>query len=116
MYIGPLKANGKPKHKHEIRQQVHSQLKVLWSQPPLHECHSYYEVGKDNKSVDLNRRIGAFRFVPLVSPAVKLVCHLEMLLLRPESPGAIVTQAGDIDNRTLLSKKIRFLDESSRFS
>jgi hypothetical protein len=34
-----------------------------------------------------------------VSQTIHLVCDLEITLLRPEAPGAVITQSGDIDNR-----------------
>jgi len=40
-----------------------------------------------------------FKFVPLISPRLEAVASLEILLLRPESAGTVITQAGDIDNR-----------------
>ena len=42
---------------------------------------------------------GGFRFAPLVCSKLRLVADLSVTLLRPEPPGQIVTQAGDIDNR-----------------
>ena len=97
-YTGELKANGSVEHKHMLRSQFHSQLSVLWQQEPLVENHHWFRGGKPTK-IDLNRRVGAFQFVPLVSPAIHLVCELKISMLRPEPPGSIVTQGGDIDNR-----------------
>lgn len=45
------------------------------------------------------RKAGPFRFACLVAESVKLVAELDILMLRPEPPGSIVTQGGDIDNR-----------------
>lgn len=98
-YTGQLKANGRPEHKHELRQHFHSQLKVLWQHLPLSEYHHWYTPGSKPTAINLNRRVASFRFVPLVSPAIHLICELRIFLLKPEPPGGIVTQAGDIDNR-----------------
>lgn len=49
--------------------------------------------------VVLGKAVGPFQFVPLVCQALNLTASLQITLLRPESPGAIVTQSGDIDNR-----------------
>ena len=45
------------------------------------------------------RTVGAFTLVPLVCQQLRLICELDILLLRSEEPGNIITQAGDIDNR-----------------
>ena len=34
---GPLKANGRPKDKHKLRQYFHRQLTELWNLPPLNK-------------------------------------------------------------------------------
>ena len=98
-YTGELRANGSVKHKHSLRRHFHSQLKMLWQQEPLSLCHEWFTLAGDDKSIDLNRRVPPFRFVPLISPSIRFVCELRIFLLRPEPPGAIVTRGGDIDNR-----------------
>ncbi len=98
-YSGELNANGKPAHKHELRRSFHAQLLVLWEQIPLSEYRYWFEKGTKGTTVDLNRRVGSFRFVPLVSTSIHLICELRIFLLKPEPPGTIITQAGDIDNR-----------------
>jgi hypothetical protein len=40
-----------------------------------------------------------YRFVPLVREDISLLCSLQILLLRRDAPGSIITSAGDIDNR-----------------
>jgi hypothetical protein len=40
----------------------------------------------------------AFNFVPLVTEELSLICGIEILFLRPDYPGAVVS-SGDIDNR-----------------
>jgi hypothetical protein len=98
-YSGALNANGKSAHKHELRQCFHTQLLVLWEQIPLSEYRYWFETGTKPTTIDLNRRVGSFRFVPLVSSSIHLICELRIFLLKPEPPGTIITQAGDIDNR-----------------
>ncbi len=97
-YTGDLRANGSVNHKHALRCHFHAQLGVLWQHEPLLENQHWYKGGKPTK-IDLNRLIGSFRFVPLVSPSVHLVCELKIFMLRPEPAGSIITQGGDIDNR-----------------
>lgn len=98
IYSGDLRANARPDHKHHLRKAFHSQLKTLWQQQPLADSRSWFD-GSVKSSINLNRRIGGFTFVPLVTPDLHLICELEVFMLRPEPPGAIVTQGGDIDNR-----------------
>lgn len=42
---------------------------------------------------------GGFRFVPLVTQELTLACSIEILFLRPDSPGGAVINSGDLDNR-----------------
>jgi hypothetical protein len=95
-YEGPLKANGTVTDKQAIRRQVHRQLSTLWGQLPLRNHREYL---KETSSVSIIRRLGDFRFAPLVSERLSLVAELSVTFLRPEPPGSIITQGGDIDNR-----------------
>jgi hypothetical protein len=99
IYTGELRANARPDHKHELRKAFHSQLQRLWQQEPLSEYQYWYNSTDKKTTIDLNRRVGSFRFVPLVSPAIHLICELHISMLKPEPPGALITQGGDIDNR-----------------
>ncbi len=103
-YRGSLKADGSPKHKHNLRQHFHQQLKELYNQPPL----NYYWQSQLNPTdrpdlsplrIAIRRSIDSFEFLPLVHSAWYLAAGLRITLLRPEPPGKIVTQSGDIDNR-----------------
>ena len=49
----------------------------------------------------LNRSVEAFRFVSLVTTSFWLVCALEIFFLRPEVPGSLLLQVGDIDNKLM---------------
>ncbi|MEK7993868.1 MAG: hypothetical protein AAB403_08715 [Planctomycetota bacterium] len=99
LYEGRLRANGDLKEKHSLRQCFHKQLRALWQQVPL--------AGRDELLADpappgtgsVIRRVGEYKFAPLVCEALSLICELDVLFLRPEPPGAVVTQGGDIDNR-----------------
>ena len=113
LYQGPLKANGSPIEKHRIRRSFHSQLKSLWAQPPLAEVGQRLNIDPSKgKSLGIIR--GPYLCVPLVCAALELVASLEITLLRPEPPGQVITQGGDIDNRlkTLLdSLQVPKLDQ-----
>lgn len=96
-YRGTLRANGRAKDKHELRKHFHKQLSVLWTQKPL----KAFSKNLLNESYPCNllRKVGNFSFAPLVAERIALIAELYISLLRPESPGAIITQSGDIDNR-----------------
>lgn len=98
VYRGELKSNGDPAHKHEIRRVFHRQLSNLWKDYPLNEFHKFVNIDPE-KGDAFGIKRGGFAFVPLISPRLELVASLDILLLRPESAGNVVTQAGDIDNR-----------------
>jgi hypothetical protein len=103
-YRGPLRSNGKPKHKHEIRMRLHEQLQKLWSQTPLSERPKLLEdprkaAGKSPPETTLVEQVGQHYFAPLVSDRLNLVCDLDITMLRPQEPGRIISGGGDIDNR-----------------
>jgi hypothetical protein len=98
-YRGPLKANGGTAHKHDLRCHFHAQLKQLWSQKPLVELPQWLREPKDSNEYHFLRHVGSFVFVPLVTAEVNAVAELTLTLLRPEPPGGLITQGGDIDNR-----------------
>ncbi|GAA6615325.1 hypothetical protein [Scytonema sp. NUACC26] len=102
-YRGQLKSDSnkssKWEHKHQIRQHIHKQMKELWQQKPLKDYQCLL-VGKDDETPPrFLRPIKKFIFVPLVNERINLVTELKITLLRPEEPGFIVTQCGDLDNR-----------------
>lgn len=98
-YRGGLKANGGVEHKQEIRRVLHPQLAELWRGLPLCDHTEFLEPIRPPGEISLVFPVGAFQFVPLVSQRIHLICHLEILFLRREQPGSIVTRGGDIDNR-----------------
>ena len=96
-YRGALKSNGRPADKHFIRSHFHTQLKNLWSQPPLSAFTRLLD--RDVGDLNLIRPKHGFQFAPLIAETVGLVAELEIFLLWPAAPGAIITSGGDIDNR-----------------
>lgn len=96
-YRGELKANGNPKHKHEIREQIHKQLAVLWHQKPLVDVREHMLSGQSEHGAI--RIVEGSVFAPLVHERQHIVAELHVTMLRPEEPGSILTQGGDIDNR-----------------
>jgi hypothetical protein len=98
-YRGPLKSNGSPAHKHELRRHFHAQLKRLWSQKPLSEMTAWLQPDHDPNEYHFLRPKGSFVFAPLITADAETVAELNIVLLRPEPPGGLITQGGDIDNR-----------------
>ena len=96
--------NKRPKHKHEIRKVLHRQLQRLWKETPhLRDARKPHDIiGSPTLSEALASqftRIG-YRFVPLVTEELSLLCDLEVLFLRPDIPGSLIKSgSGDIDNR-----------------
>jgi hypothetical protein len=44
-------------------------------------------------------KVGQNNFATLVNPYLRLYAELDILVLRPEAPGALITHSGDIDNQ-----------------
>lgn len=102
-YRGPLRGNsGGVAHKHEIRRALHPRLRELWSHEPLsHQRNKWLDSPPDPNTLDTVtalREVAGHSFAALVQVPLKLVVELDVLLLRPEDPGAILQRA-DIDNR-----------------
>ena len=91
-YRGPLKSNARPKDKHTIRCVLHEQLSVLWQQEPLGHF-------LQPKHTPPAITVAGFAFQPLVRKQWHMIADLHIVMLRPEAPGSLITQGGDIDNR-----------------
>ena len=100
-YAGSLPANGNPRDKHRIRQALLPQLKQQWEIEPALKSLSIPDldgkVALDSIKKQFTRM--GFNFVPLVLRQFKLVCYLEITMLRREEPGNVLQTGGDIDNR-----------------
>jgi len=99
-YQGPLAANGRAIEKHKIRRHFHPQLRELWSRSPLKDFRDIYLADPPREAgPSLLSRVEPFRFAPLVSSKIDLIASLDILFLRRDEPGGLVTIGGDIDNR-----------------
>ena len=98
-YRGPLKSNGRPKDKHELRRHFHRQLQLLWGTFPLNEYADWLQPKTPENELSVLQTFGAFTFAPLVSTSSSTVAELNISLLWPQAPGSIITSGGDIDNR-----------------
>jgi hypothetical protein len=100
-YRGPLKATTRTstrmQHKHDdLRKHFHLQLKALWQQEPLSSHRMFLDPSEDGNVL---HAVEPFQLVATVSSRLQMVADLAITMLRPEPPGSIVTQSGDIDNR-----------------
>ena len=110
LYEGPLKATtpgkNRVKDKHAIRKQIHKQLSTLFNIQreayPFRFLRTAVLSGEEGipSSSDWPIRFqsSGFHFVPLVSRGFELTCGLDILFLRREGPGGLIS-GGDIDNR-----------------
>jgi len=100
LYDGPLQGqNAKAEHKREIRRHLHPQLKCLWTQPPLNESPYLLAFPAQPGKISVVEPRGSVQFVPLVTRKLDLYAELNVLFLRPEPRGQLITDGGDIDNR-----------------
>lgn len=101
VYQGRLPSNGSAAQKHRIRQALHPQLKELWTHDPLATFAPRWlttdEV--DGDAFTVLRTIDAFAFAPLICTELALFAELEIVMLKPAAPGALIRQGGDIDNQ-----------------
>ncbi|WP_425987749.1 hypothetical protein [Afipia sp. DC4300-2b1] len=108
-------------HKQSIRKVFHRQLKHLWQtnkflserkEHPIHRTADHRPVGdgaayfgpNENEKIPLSDYTASlyeengYRFVPLVREETSLLCSLNILFLRRDTPGSVIS-AGDLDNR-----------------
>jgi hypothetical protein len=128
-YRGPLKANGGPVEKAQIRKYLHPQLEELWRTAPqlreisLPSLRIASVINNENPilqaapagtsfspSVSASQKpqkenyyyrfpLENYSFIPLVTRLNGLNCEVEITFLRRQDAGAIVNIGGDIDNR-----------------
>ncbi|WP_143596153.1 hypothetical protein [Tistlia consotensis] len=105
-YEGPLlgasRSSTRSEHKHAIRTYFHWQLKRLWDTHPIlrHKYNDGPDIKHELRRDELKQRfcMGDNKFVPLITDDLCLTCHLDILFLRPDPPGNLLS-SGDIDNR-----------------
>ena len=97
-YQGPLRPNAGPQEKHQIREVIHPQLVDLWSHPPL-DALVPYALSPEYPEQNVLFQVGPHKFGCVISERLGCTAALDITLLRPETPGALLAQGGDIDNR-----------------
>jgi hypothetical protein len=95
LYEGELKANGDTRDKQMLRRCFHSQLKELVQCKPLESFRRLVDTNHVRAKII---RVGAFKFVPLITEALQHVAVLNITLLSKE-PVTVISQGGDLDNR-----------------
>lgn len=100
--------------KHQIRQSVRQQLKVLWGRDPRFAGidPSQLQRGQMREGrVDVQRPIEGpaawfyhhgvrdIQFVPLITHVREARCRLTIRLFKRQPPGEIIARGGDLDNR-----------------
>lgn len=100
-YDGPLKAASQS----DTRRELKHRMRVAFSQQL---GHLYVSKRGDFLQVETERqtegnspviKLGPFLFLALVRERLNLVCDLDILFLRRESPGQLISSGGDLDNR-----------------
>jgi hypothetical protein len=101
VYEGQLPANGNKFAKQVIRRALHPQLKELWTHAPLdHFADEWLTYPpQEDEHTTVVEPIGGFKFAPLICEQLSLLAELDVVLLRPTRPGALLRQSGDMDNQ-----------------
>lgn len=102
LYEGPIASRrySDPVDKHRIRMELHPQLKALWQYKPLSDiAHRLRETPPHPGEIALLERSNNVLFAPLVTRKNHLACELSITFLRPQPPGQLLGEGGDLDNR-----------------
>jgi hypothetical protein len=84
---------------HQIRMQLHPQVKALWRYKPLSYVTHHLRETAPQGEVAILERSNDVLFAPLVTGKNHLACELSITLLRQQAPGQLLGEGGDIDNR-----------------
>lgn len=98
-YRGPLASNGNAERKAAIRSTFDLQLAELWKQEPLCQMRNYLDPEHQPSECYLGVQKGQTTYYPVISSKIFTLVELDILMLRPGDPGAVVRPGGDIDNR-----------------
>lgn len=97
--------------KHRMRRVFHEQLKHLWKvqQPLSRWCNQVVAASNSPtgnqitvlQSIAHQHSLDGYHFAPIVTQGLSLSCELDILFLRRDEPGKIMTgrDGGDVDNR-----------------
>lgn len=97
LYFGDILINPKKRSQHisDIRMQFHPQLKKLIEHSPWTHLTNYM-MPNATKSPITTKHIGGIDWNPIITPNLKLLAEIDVLMLHPEIVGVA---RSDIDNR-----------------
>lgn len=97
LYYGDILTNPKKRAQHiaDIRMQFHPQLKKLLKYKPWDNL-TRFMAPDAAKSPVITRHIGGIDWNPIITPNLKMIAELDILLMHPEIVGV---PRSDIDNR-----------------
>jgi len=97
LYYGDILTNPKKRAQHiaDIRMQFHPQLKKLVTLSPWANL-TKFMMPDASKSPIITRHIGGIDWNPIITPNLKMIAELDILLMHPEITGV---PHSDIDNR-----------------
>jgi hypothetical protein len=107
LLLGSSRDSKRTKHKHELRRVFQRQLRRLFGVHPAFRNFRPAEaniaaglLGSDPvyRSVLARFERCGYRFFPLATRDLSLLCSVSILFLRPDVPGGVI-RSGDIDNR-----------------
>lgn len=85
---------------HQIRMAIHYQMISLWAYEPLaHVKKRWIDEGGSEGNMNARDEIDGQTFISVVSRKLFTQAELDILLLKAQPPGMLVTNQGDIDNR-----------------
>ena len=107
IYQGKLPAESRKdtraKEKSDLRKHFNAQLSALWREHPF--LSKAFNPDSARQGMSLVEWLGnehekcGKKFVPLVHGTWSLACSLDILFLRRDHPGGVISSGGDIDNR-----------------
>jgi hypothetical protein len=83
----------------KMRMALHPQIQALWQFQPLSDCRKWLREKCAQGDIAIWERSNNVLFSPLITQKNNLACELDITLLRQQSPGQLLGEGGDIDNR-----------------
>lgn len=98
-YYGTLKSRDNASGKHQIRQQLHPQIRSVCLSEQFSNMFDEFNDTSKHDEPHMFSDIGGKRFWFLICEGWKTIVDLNITILLPHAVGAIVHNGGDIDNR-----------------
>ncbi|MCA1967765.1 MAG: hypothetical protein LDL42_01435 [Rhizobium sp.] len=83
----------------KIRMELAPQLRGAWAYPPLSDVLHWKDQEPDAVHLNCRTTIEGVLFIPIISAKTSLFAEIDVLLLRAQAPGRLISNHGDIDNR-----------------